>query len=485
MSLDSGSMTPPRLRWAAAGAAVVTAACAVATFWLAVRSPGMRDAVGDAATVPYLIGMTLLAATGALVVWHELRSTMGWLMVVTGGLGVLSRCSVAVAVVALDGGLPGVELWGWLTNWIWIPAQSAALVLLLRFPDGRLPGNRWRVIELAVAGWTAAAMLVTAVLPGPLGAEFLAPLTNPLGIASLATFLDGALDVLFILMPLLVLAAAIAPMARWPRAPADQRRQLRVVAVACLLVGVTAVLAIASDAGIILEGVAYLVLPLAVAYAVARHDLWGIGLRRRFDRLRGVREEERRRLQHDLHDSLGPTLGAIAMRAEAARNVLRTAPDAVDDLLVAIGRDAETAMIEVRRFVDELGPSALAETDLVTALREIADAYGSRGLAVRMDLEELDDLEPATEIAIYRVVAESVRNVARHARATSCTVALRRVEGVVELSIDDDGAGLGGQPEGVGRRAMRERIRALGGRLDVADQPDGGVRVAASLPMAS
>jgi signal transduction histidine kinase len=479
-------MTDAGLRRAATAGALSTAAVGVAVFWLAVQLPalGSDEPARSVAVSPFVMGMTVLAGTGALLVRQRPRSGMGWLMVATGVTGVLARLVFGLAVLADVRGHQAVHALGWLTNWAWVPMQALALLLLLRFPDGRLPSSRWRPVQGLVLLWSAAAIAVTALLPGPLGAEQLAPRTNPWGLAAGRQQLEVALDVLFLVQPLVLLMAIAGPVLRWRGAEQEERRQLTAVARACLLLAVAAPLGLASDAGEVLEGLTWLVLPASIAYAVLRHGLWDLEVRRRLDRLRLVREEERTRLQRDLHDSLGPMLGAIAMRAEAARNLLAAGSPTqdVDRILQAIGTDAERAVAEVRRFIDELRPSALADTDLATALHALAADHQEAGLTVAVTIpDELPTLKPAAEVALYRVASEALRNVQRHAQAERCRLTVRVDGPDVLLEVVDDGLGLRGQPPGVGRTAMAERVAALGGDFALREPPGGGVHLSARL----
>lgn len=426
----------------------------------------------------------VLGATGALLVRQDVQSVMGWLLVSTGLAGVLGRLALALAVLAHDHQHAAADALGWVTNWSWLPMQSLAMLFVLRFPDGRLPHLRWRWVHWLVVVWSIAALVVTALLPGPLGAEQLDPRTNPVGLTAADEQLDLALVVLFATQPLLVLLAVAAPVLRWRRADPGPRQQLSVVAGALLLVGLATPLALAWDAGEVLEGLAWLVLPVSITYAIARHGLWDLDTRRRLDRLRLVREDERARLQRDLHDSLGPMLGSIAMRTEGARNLVAAqAPAAdVDRVLVTIGSDTEKAVVEVRRFIEELGPSALAEADLVTALGVLVEDYETGGLAVALTVPpDLPSLDPAAEIALYRVAVEALRNVHRHAQARTCRMLLQVQGSDIVLDVIDDGVGLRGQPAGVGRRAMTDRMAALGGVLALQESTEGGVHLSARL----
>lgn len=451
----------------------------------ATLAPLSGDPSSSASNALFVVGMVVLAATGALVVNVRGSQIAGWLMVTAALANVLARLCLGLAVLALAQGSTSAATWlGWLTNWVWLPGQVLAILLILRFPDGSLPGRRWRIVEWAVLGWGLAAMTVTALLPGALGADQLTPLTNPIGVTALHGVLDAALPVIFLVQPVLLAAAVAALVQRWGHSSASRQRQLRMVMLALLFLAVASPLALLSGHGVLAEGLSWLVLPAAIAYAVARHDLWDLDLRRRFDRLRTVREEERARLQRDLHDSLGPLLGSITMRVEAARNLVESAAPAeeVDLVLASIGEQAETAVVEVRRFIDELGPSALADTDLATALAALVGGYEASGVRFTLESARSPELPPETEAVLFRVAAEAVRNVVRHARAASCTLGLRRVGQWVELEVSDDGIGLQGRPAGVGRRSMAERVNAVGGSLSLGQTSEGGTRVVARVP---
>ncbi len=430
------------------------------------------------------VGMVGLAAAGTVLARQQPRSTIAWLMIGTALAWLLSNLSLAGAWWLLDRGSGAATLAGWLTNWSWIPAQALSMVMLLRLPTGRLPSPRWRVVERVVLGWATLAILTTALLPGPLGAEILAPLTNPVGVGALAGISDGLLSALFVVLPLLVLASAAAPVVRWRRAGTRERAALRWIAIAALAVAVAAPLAVVSEAGEVLQGVAGLLLPIGIGLAVLREQLWDLDLRRRYDRLRLTRDQERERLRRELHDSLGPVLGSISMRAEAARNVLASGDTArADDLLGSIGDATEGALAEVRRLIDDLGPGALHDHDLVPALRVQLAAYADR-FPVTLDAhpDPLPPLEEKAAATAYLVISEAVRNAARHSGGTGATVSVRMTGDRLRAEVRDDGRGLGGSTEGVGRSGMATRIAEEGGRLLVEDGELGGTVVSFELP---
>ncbi|GGJ95284.1 hypothetical protein GCM10010123_26330 [Pilimelia anulata] len=242
-------------------------------------------------------------------------------------------------------------------------------------------------------------------------------------------------------------------------------------------------------------------------------------LQRSRERLIATREEERRRLRRELHDGLGPTLTGMAMQVRAASRLAGPA-DRVTPLLAALADDLRLCSAEVRQLVDGLRPPAL-DRGLIRALRAQAARFTGPGLAVAVEAPPDDtELPAAIEVAAYRIVAEALHNVAKHARATQCTVTVRCGR-VLELTIRDDGAGLppaggdradsapvpaaarddttmarndttmvrndttmgygGALPAGVGLASMCERATELGGDCTVTSGP-AGTTVAVRLP---
>lgn len=197
---------------------------------------------------------------------------------------------------------------------------------------------------------------------------------------------------------------------------------------------------------------------------------------------------ERDRLRRDLHDGLGPSLSGIALGLEAADKELGRNPEAARALLERTRQEAESAVREIRRVLDGLRPSALDERGLDGAVREAAAAMGMNEPGrprLRLDIDPLPVLPPAVEESAYRILAESMTNVARHSGAGHCAVEIRQVDGTLVLGVEDDGAGCGsGEPNGGhGLESMRRRAADLGGRLTVAGAEPNGTRVTAILPL--
>jgi signal transduction histidine kinase len=210
-------------------------------------------------------------------------------------------------------------------------------------------------------------------------------------------------------------------------------------------------------------------------------------LQRSRERLVTAREEERRRLRRDLHDSLGPTLAALALKATTVSDLIPTNPAAATQLSNELYADIRATVGEIRRLVYALRPPRLDDLGLIEAIREAARQQSQPdGLQITVEApERLPALPAAIEVATYRIVQEALANVARHAQAHACTIWLTLGE-ALQVEITDDGVGL--PPEhhsGVGLLSMRERATELGGTCLIAGNAGGGTRVCARLPISS
>ncbi|HLS46629.1 MAG TPA: histidine kinase [Ornithinicoccus sp.] len=478
--------TEPMLRILAMAALALTVIAGVASLIVMVGLPAepAEQLNSTVAASLLTVGMVGLAVAGAVLAWQQPRSGIAWLMLATALAWLLANVSLVLAWWLLERDSAVAPVAGWFTNWSWVPAQALSMVMLLRLPTGRLPGRRWRVVEWTVLTWGTLAILTTALLPGALGAEVLSPLKNPLGVGALTAVADPLLNALFMLLPVLILLSAAAPVVRWRRAGTRERAALRWIAIAAAAVAIAAPLALVSQTGQVLQGVAGLLLPVGIGLAVLREELWDLDLRRRYDRLRITRGQERERLRRDLHDSLGPVLGSISMRAEAARNVLASGDmSRADDLLSSIGDATEGALAEVRRLIDDLGPGALHDHDLLPALQVQLAAYADRfPVALEAHPDPLPPLEEKAAATAYLVISEAVRNAARHSGGSGATVTLRMTGDRLRAEVRDDGRGLGDASAGVGRSGMATRVAQEGGRLTVDDGQGGGTVVRFELP---
>nr|WP_062336741.1 sensor histidine kinase [Herbidospora sakaeratensis] len=215
------------------------------------------------------------------------------------------------------------------------------------------------------------------------------------------------------------------------------------------------------------------------AAAAARAVHLAEELQRGRERIVSAVEDERRRLRRELHDGLGPTLAAVAARIDMARITARRSGDDADQILGQARQELTGLLAEVRRLVHGLRPPALDDVGLVGAIRQLAPD-------LTMTVEEHGDLTglpAAVEVAAYRIAAEAITNVRRHAHATTCTVTLTRADGALSVEITDDGVGLPpAAATGVGLLSMRERAAELGGTCQVGPHEPRGTRVWTTLP---
>lgn len=189
--------------------------------------------------------------------------------------------------------------------------------------------------------------------------------------------------------------------------------------------------------------------------------------------LGSLRETERRRLHHDLHDGMGPLLAGLAMQVASLRRAAERTSGSGESLherIIEVADAVAQCQAETRRLVDGLAPEALDRMDLREALVDLAAGWSSSLAAsgVRVDISCPSDLAPlpiAVRVAAYRIVAEAVTNVVRHARAQSCRIEAYMASGSLRLRVTDDGVGGDGHPPGVGLRSMVERANAAGGRF--------------------
>jgi signal transduction histidine kinase len=200
-------------------------------------------------------------------------------------------------------------------------------------------------------------------------------------------------------------------------------------------------------------------------------------------------EEERRRMRRDLHDGLGPALTGIAYSADAAANLLRSAPNDALEILHELRGDATEAIAEIRRIVYGLRPRALDELGLIGAVRQqVSHMHTADGRALVVTIhgpDDLPELPAAVEVAAYRMTVEAVTNVARHSGVAEATITFCLTPGpVLEIEVRDHGHSTTTWTPGVGLRSMRDRVEQIGGTLTVHATPNGAA-ITAEIPVNS
>jgi signal transduction histidine kinase len=215
--------------------------------------------------------------------------------------------------------------------------------------------------------------------------------------------------------------------------------------------------------------------------------------RTRDEAARRMAVEERLRIARELHDSLTHSISVIQVQAGVAVHLARKRGEDVPPALLAIqeaGADAARelrATLGVLRSAEDGNGSGLSQLDSLVTRAQTA------GLPVTVTVTgTVRPLPPEADQAAYRIVQEALTNVSRHAAHARASVQLHYTAETLTIQVDDDGPGPvispgpgnGTRPSGpgLGLVGMRERVSALGGRLQAGPQPGGGFRVRAELP---
>jgi signal transduction histidine kinase len=199
-------------------------------------------------------------------------------------------------------------------------------------------------------------------------------------------------------------------------------------------------------------------------------------------------EREIRRIAHSLHDDVQQILAAVSIQIEDAR---RDLPEPAAARLDTALQQIDQAAARVRHLSHELRPTILDDFGLVPALEYLAETFSKGGqLDVRIEGKPFGRLKPAVEIALYRIVQESLTNIVRHARARRARIGVRSARGNLRMTIRDDGEGFDvdevmrrGGERGLGLAGMKKRVEALVGLLQVQSAPGKGTDIVVTIPL--
>lgn len=210
-------------------------------------------------------------------------------------------------------------------------------------------------------------------------------------------------------------------------------------------------------------------------------------------RLMESQDEERRRLARELHDTTAQKLAALAMNLAVLQSILSAQTPKSARLLTDCAALTEAAVQEIRTLAYLLHPPVLDAVGLAEAVREYAGGFARRSeITVAVEVAaDWERLPPEAELALFRLVQEGLGNVHRHSGAAAVTIRLARQADHVILELQDNGRGMTVEKlaqlthprsaVGVGIAGMRERLRLLGGQLEIQSSPDG-TRVCATIP---
>ncbi|MDR6882200.1 histidine kinase [Bacillus sp. 3255] len=217
-----------------------------------------------------------------------------------------------------------------------------------------------------------------------------------------------------------------------------------------------------------------------------------------------AREEERRQIRKNLHDDLAPKLAALALNAATAQIYVEKQPEVAIEMLVDLRKVIRSTVDDIRTLVHDLRPPTLDELGLIGAIQEritlltkpaamLAGEEGTEPLRIQLYAPQpLPPLPAAVEVAVYRIVTESLVNVVKHAQATTCAVRLEVSDSnQLQVEIADNGKPSGAPPAhaavggkgGIGLVSIKERAAELGGQCTIERPASGGTRVLAILPL--
>jgi signal transduction histidine kinase len=193
-------------------------------------------------------------------------------------------------------------------------------------------------------------------------------------------------------------------------------------------------------------------------------------------------DEQRRKIERDLHDGAQQRLVALALELRIAQRQFGEASPELERVLGDAVSELQVAVEELRELARGVHPAVLTEEGLPGALMSLA---ARTPVPVRIDAPE-DRFPGEIEAAAYFVACEAIANAVKHAHATQIRVSAQRRDGTLVVEVEDDGVG-GARENGAGSglRGLIDRVEAHGGTLRVESEPGAGTRVVGELPCAS
>jgi PAS domain S-box-containing protein len=201
-----------------------------------------------------------------------------------------------------------------------------------------------------------------------------------------------------------------------------------------------------------------------------------------------IREQEKSRVARELHDELAQSLTALKMDAIWLKDHLRDDPAAAGAKLDAMLTMIDASVASTRRIAADLRPLVLDDLGLVPAIEWLVQNFTQRtGVACTLDAVEDIELREPYATAVFRMVQESLANVAKHAKATRVSVMVMRSRDAIRLEVQDDGVGFDTaaprQASSLGLAGLRERAQLAQGTVEIESRPGAGTRVRAHIPV--
>ena len=206
-----------------------------------------------------------------------------------------------------------------------------------------------------------------------------------------------------------------------------------------------------------------------------------VDLRASRQRLVAAQDQERRRLERDLHDGAQQQLVALAVKQRLAEGLVRKDPEKAAQMLADLQADTSDALENLRDLARGIYPPLLADKGLPAALEGHARKVH---VPVTVEANGLGRYPQEVEAAVYFCCLEALQNIVKYADASHVSVNLSTQAGQLNFSVIDDGKGFepGSRPPGSGLQGMADRMEALGGRLEVLSEPGTGTTVVGHIP---
>ncbi len=206
-------------------------------------------------------------------------------------------------------------------------------------------------------------------------------------------------------------------------------------------------------------------------------------VRRLLAKIIHAQEEERRRLSRELHDETAQAVATLLLHLASMRRMLPAGQDAVR-LLDRIQTQGTRTLVELRRIIADLRPTALDDLGLIPALHDYAEALlVPAGVTPALRVSGAARRFPSpVETAVFRILQEAISNVAKHAGAGAVSVEIEFAPTRLVATVRDDGCGFEVDRRGVGLEGMRERAELIHARLEIASQPGAGTVVRLEVP---
>jgi len=212
-------------------------------------------------------------------------------------------------------------------------------------------------------------------------------------------------------------------------------------------------------------------------------------------RLLNAQENERRRVSRELHDEVGPAFATLKLRLGLIGKKAREDQEEIREECKQTLEYLDQMIENVRRFSRDLSPSALEHFGLSVALRRLLSDF-SKHYTIEVNIDMIDDIDrffsQDARTIIYRIFQEVLHNVGKHAGATHFSVSTARNDGTFSFTLEDNGRGFDRDGiavrdthrKGLGLDILAERVRMLGGTLDLWSQEGEGTRITIRIPVA-